>query len=248
MEEGQKSSQLSPQATDYVTAAARAVLGMVPFAGSLLAELAGTIIPNQRIDRIAKFAKTLERKLLYLEQDFVRSQLVNESFTDLLEEGMRQAACSLSDERREYIANVVANSLSSEDIEYEESKHLLRILGEISDIEIVWLKFYLNPTERGDEAFRNKHANILEPVVATMASPPEVHEKGALQKSYKEHLVQLGLLQYHYSTDSKTRVPEVDRFTGALKILGYEISPLGRLLLKYIGLVDEPERRANQRF
>ena len=96
----------------------RASLGTVPFAGSLLVEAAGVIIPNQRIDRIAKFAKTLESKLSNLEQDFVRSQLTNENFTDLLEEGLRQAARSLSDERREYIASLIENSLSSEDIEY----------------------------------------------------------------------------------------------------------------------------------
>jgi ABC-type transport system substrate-binding protein len=57
MNEQSRSNQLSPQATDYVTAAAKAVFGMVPFVGSLLAELAGTIIPNQRIDRIVKFAE-----------------------------------------------------------------------------------------------------------------------------------------------------------------------------------------------
>lgn len=151
---------------------------------------------------------------------------------------MRQAARSLSDERREYIANLIANSLSSEDIEYIESKHLLRILGEINDIEIIWLRSYLEPVLDGDEAFRARHANILEPVMATMADPPEVHEKEALQESYKEHLVQLGLLQYNYRTDPETRMPEFDSFTGALKIRGYEISPLGRLLLKHIGLAN----------
>jgi hypothetical protein len=239
MTEEQKPNQLSPQATDYVSAAARAVLGMVPFAGSLLAELAGTIIPNQRIDRIAKFAETLEHKLSGLEQDFVRSQLTNENFTDLLEEGMRQAARSLTDERREYIANLIANSLSSEDIEYIESKHLLRILEEINDIEIIWLRFYLEPVLDGDEAFRTKHASILEPVMATMADPPKVHDKEALQTSYQERLVQLGLLRHCYSTDFKTKMPEFDSFTGALKIRGYEISLLGRLLLKHIGLAKD---------
>lgn len=49
-------SNVESNATDYVTAAAKAVLGLVPFAGSLLAELAGTIITNQRIDRLSKFS------------------------------------------------------------------------------------------------------------------------------------------------------------------------------------------------
>lgn len=46
MEEKDKNVSLNSQAVDYVTSAAKAVLGTVPFAGSLLAEVAGTIIPN----------------------------------------------------------------------------------------------------------------------------------------------------------------------------------------------------------
>jgi hypothetical protein len=41
------SGSLANRGADYVTSAAKAVLGVVPFAGSLLAEVAGTIIPNQ---------------------------------------------------------------------------------------------------------------------------------------------------------------------------------------------------------
>lgn len=37
---------LANSGADYVTSAAKSVLGIVPFAGSLLAEVAGTIIPN----------------------------------------------------------------------------------------------------------------------------------------------------------------------------------------------------------
>lgn len=47
---------------DYVALAVRGALGAVPFAGSLLAELAGSVIPNQRIERIAKFAGALDRR------------------------------------------------------------------------------------------------------------------------------------------------------------------------------------------
>ncbi len=42
---------LELQKMDYVASAAKAALGVVPFAGSLLVELAGTVIPNQRINR-----------------------------------------------------------------------------------------------------------------------------------------------------------------------------------------------------
>ncbi len=237
----ESSNELSNKPIDYVTSAIKGTLGAVPFAGSLLAELAGTVIPNQRLDRIAKFVIILESKLSNLEQEFIRSQLTNENFSDLLEEGARQVARSLSDERREYIASLIANSLSKEDIEYIESKHLLRILGELNDIEVIWLRFYLEPTISGDDEFRSKHENVLTPIMAAMSDPPSVIDKEALQDSYKEHLSQLALLQPQYETDSKTRLPEFDRFTGRLKIRGYDITTLGRLLLRQIGL-SNPEQ------
>ena len=43
---------LKNNSADYVASAAKSALGAVPFAGSLLSEIAGNIIPNQRIDRI----------------------------------------------------------------------------------------------------------------------------------------------------------------------------------------------------
>ena len=65
-------ASLQSQSVDYVVLAAKAVLGAVPFAGSLLAELAGTIIPNQRIDRLAKFAAELEARIATLDQHAMR--------------------------------------------------------------------------------------------------------------------------------------------------------------------------------
>jgi len=74
---------------DYVASAAKALLGAAPFAGSLLAEIAGTIIPNQRIDRLARFAVILEEKLAQLDREFVRAQLTDENFTNIMEDSIR---------------------------------------------------------------------------------------------------------------------------------------------------------------
>lgn len=219
------------QKMDYVASAAKAVLGNVPFIGSLLVELAGTVIPNQRIERIAKFTKILAQRLDRIEQNFVKSQMKNEEFTDLIEEGLRQAARSLSDERREYIASLIANSLTSKDIEYQESKHLLRILSEMNDIEIIWLRFYLTTTPDEDQEFRDKHKEILQPISRSMGVPQSVHDKATLQDSYKEHLVQLGLLEKIYSS-------QLDNRTGGLKLKNYQLTSLGRLLLREIGLIS----------
>jgi hypothetical protein len=78
-------NSLAINRSDYVTSAARAALGVVPFAGSLLAEIAGTVIPGQRVDRIVHFAAELEKRIAGLERDSVRIHLTDENFTDLVE-------------------------------------------------------------------------------------------------------------------------------------------------------------------
>lgn len=216
-----QAESLALQTADYVASAAKAALGTVPFAGSLLVELAGIVIPNQRIDRIVKYAEALEARLSKVEREFIQDQLKDESFTDLMEEGLRQAARSLSDERRQYIASLICNSLSSTEIEYRESKHLLEILEEVNDIELIWLRFYLHTTMGGDTEFRDKHKDILKPITRVMSATQSVRDKATLQDSYKEHLVRLGLLE---KVDKK-----------------YSLASLGRLLLREIGLVKIKE-------
>lgn len=221
--------------TDYIVTAAKAGLGAVPVVGSLLAELAGTLIPNQRIDRLAKFAQQLGERLSAVEQAKLAQQFSDPACADLMEEGMRQAASAVTDERRAYIASLLENSLTSEEISHQESKHLLRMLGELSDVEIIWLRFYLHPTIGGDEEFRTLHAEVLKPTPAYIGAPQGDLDRSAIGESYKNHLIRLGLLEQRYQTDSKTKQIKVDS-QGRIETKSPEITPVGRLLLRAIGL------------
>lgn len=232
-----ESTELKDRPIDYVMTAAKGALGAVPFVGSLLAELAGNVIPNQRIDRITKFAMLLERRLCKLEISTLTTRMSTPEGADLLEEGMRQAASSLSDTRREYIANLIANSISGSDITDQESKHLLRILGELNDVEIIWLRFYADATLGGDEDFRQKHAAVLDTESAHMGSPQSALDKYALGTSYKLHLARLGLLQERLEIDQKTKLLRIDS-QGRTQVKGYTLSSLGRLMLRSVGLPD----------
>jgi hypothetical protein len=223
--------------SDYVASAAKSALGGVPFAGSLLAEIAGTVIPNQRIDRIVRFAADLQKRIACLEQDRARMCLTDENFTDLVEEGLRQAARSTSDERRQHIASVLATSLTADDVSFIESRHLLRILGEINDIEVIWLRSYLDPAMGGDADFRTRHEAVLAPRVASLESSQSEIDDETIQASYKEHLAQLGLLRGRARIDKRTGLPEFGR-DGRMKMNGYELTRLGRLLLRHLGFED----------
>jgi hypothetical protein len=218
-------TSLALRTPDYVASAAKAVFGVAPFVGNLLGELVGVVIPNQCSDRIVKFAVELERRLVSLEvraQDQLRT---NEHFGELLEEGLRQASRSLSDERRQYIASVIANTLTSDAIAHEESRHLLRILGELNDIEVIWLRFYVGQSTSDDKEFRDKHREILRPISRSMGQPQSEIDRAALQDSYKQHLLQLGLLESEATRSGSTS----DR-------INYRLTALGRLLLRQVGL------------
>jgi hypothetical protein len=243
--ESEKDKTLSLNKADYVAIAAKASLGAVPFFGPLLAEIAGTVIPEQRIDRLVKYAKHVSERLADMEEAQIRAHMTNENFTDLMEEGMRQAARSTTDERRKHLAAVVANSIQAENISFLESKHLLRILGEINDIEVIWLRSYLFPAIGLDEEFRSKHEDILYPTPVVVGSSKSDVNKHTLNNSYKAHLAQLGLLQEQFQINSRTKEVLTDQRTGVPKLARYLITALGRLLLDQMGLIPEnyPEPR-----
>ena len=227
---------LRPSPVDYAVVGARGITSLIPVLGPTFAELLGTVIPNQRLDRVVQFVAELEQCIGSLEDSLSDEQLHDGENAELIHEGFRQAAQSLSDERRRYIATLIANGLKPEGIEAAESRYLLRILDEISDVEVVWLRRYRHPTIGGDHDFRKTHEAVLAPVVAYQHSPREVLDKLALQESYKEHLAQLGLLKGRPKTDIQTGALEIDPSTGAVEVAYYTLTRLGMLLLREIGL------------
>lgn len=227
-------SALLPSTTDYVVSAAKSALGTIPFIGSLLTEIAGTIIPNQRVDRIAKFAEELDRKISEIEKTKISESIKTEEFTDLIEEALRQASRSTSDERRGYLASIIARGLASEDITFAESKELTKLLGELSDIEVIWLRSYQVNTIGGDEEFRTKHAEVLERLTPTLGSPRAVLDRAAIQGKYKKHLIDLGLIK-GVIAKNRDGNPALES-SGDFKISYYQITSLGDLLLRWIGI------------
>ena len=227
--------KLTTQSVDHVTSAIKGLIGAVPIAGPLLAEVAGVIIPNQRMDRLIDYAKKLGERLEAVEESILGSCLTDENFTEAVEESLRQAARSTSEERRSYIASVLANGVESEDIDFIETKHLLRLLGEVNDVEIIWLRWYsMSSRNPNKAAFREMHSEILSTVPTHMKSSLQQRDKAAFQTSYKLHLESLGLVVAKVKFDRSTKIPEFDKKTG-FKKSGFEISPLGRLLVRYIG-------------
>jgi len=234
--------QLGNTSTDIIANIAKGATGAVPIVGSLIAEVVGNIIPNQRVDRIVQFVQQLEKRLGSLEQEVLRNKLLQPEAVDLLEDAFSQAARATSQERIGHIANVVANGLSEEELKQTEAKRMLWLLGQLNDSEVIILRSELAHTYEevdADADFRSKHAELLAPDVLYTGLPQEEFEKAALKQSYQQRLHELGLLRYRFRRPQRGALPEFDENTGMMKATGSQVTTLGEMLLRYLNLIPD---------
>jgi len=238
MDKGQPTE--GPSKVDLSVAALKGVIGALPFIGPLVAEVVGTLIPDQRVDRIERFLKKLDDKVSRLDGERVEERFESPEFVDLLEDGMYQAARALSDERLDYIASLLKNGLGDDELRHIELKRLLSLLDEINDAEIVILRSQAyHPESDPDSNFRKRHANVLKIRAASTDSNQREMDEAAIYDSFKNHLIDLGLLRPRYKKPRRGQLPEFDLKTGRVKSSGREITPLGRLLLRYVDLLPD---------
>ena len=57
---------------DLAVSLTKGALGAIPFVGGLVAEAVGTLIPNQRVERIADLLASLESMVSEMEQERVK--------------------------------------------------------------------------------------------------------------------------------------------------------------------------------
>ena len=166
----------------------KGILGCAPYIGSVLSELVGAAIPNQKIERVIIFAQVLDQKLRYMEKDVREAKMKTAEFADLLEDAVVQASRATTDERLEYIASILQNSLTDEEIDHIGQKKLLTILNELNDAEIIFLRANsLGPTKH--EVFYKQHENLLKPNPVDGASSWSDNFKEALRESYQKNRV-----------------------------------------------------------
>ncbi|MEQ1202935.1 hypothetical protein ABLT98_03700 [Acinetobacter baumannii] len=233
----EKDNNLDANFLDHRVATYKAIVGLVPGFGSILSEVVGAIIPDQRMDRLVQYIKLLDEKVQKIDSNLLENAKQNELAIDLIEEGFVQASRSLSNERREYIANIVANGISDEEKNYADSKYILKLLGELNDQEVIWLRFFLHPTFDGDEEFRQQHQNVIEPIATYIGADENILEKKDIQESYKSHLERLGLIRSNYRIDKNTGLPKFNH-QGVPEVSYRFVTPLGKMMLKKIGLID----------
>ena len=218
---------------DVVASVLKGYLGGLPILGPIVAEMIDDLIPNQRIDRIASLLKALESKVNPEDKAKVEARMLEEKSIDLMEDGFLQAARALSEERIEYIASLLKNSLTDEDLEHFAYKKLLSILAEINDVEVLILKSYSGSITQQQE-FRRKHQQVVTGTVVHLGSSQEEVDRYAIHETYRTNLARLDLLKIRFQRPRHGQSPEFDEKTGMMKASGYDITSLGRLLLRSI--------------
>ncbi|HOO50825.1 MAG TPA: hypothetical protein PLK94_05995 [Alphaproteobacteria bacterium] len=226
---------METKTSDIAAIFSKGILALIPFVGPLAAEIIGNLIPNQRWDRLEKFLIILEEKINKLDNGNVKEKFMTEESIDLMEDAFWQTSRAISDERKDYIAALIKNSLSDEELKHLEYKKLLSLLGQINDLEILILKSY--SLYQGDDEyddFWEKHEKALMPPSATLGSSQEEFDRDAIFEAHENHLVSLNLLKGQFRRPTRGELPEFDEKTGMMKAQGYDITSLGRLLLRSI--------------
>lgn len=193
-------AQLDSRHRDRLIPIAKGIVGACPVIGPMLAEVVGMAVPNQRVERILTFARTLDERVRVTEDnlDRIKVYLRTDEGIDLLEDGITQSARAVTSERQQRIAYLIANALTGDELRYQESKKLLNILREITDPEIMWLIYYSVPSTLGSDfhqRLRNTHPEIFDPVYSSYGASQNERDRGALQNSYKNTLIRFGLLE-----------------------------------------------------
>jgi hypothetical protein len=193
---------------DFAVAVVKGLAGAIPFAGSIVSELVGKIIPEQRIHRLEDYARFLNERLEKIDQARLDERIRNPQNVDLFEEGAIQSIRALSASRREHIARLVAYGIAGDEKERLEARRLLDLIKEIDDDQIIILTSYLRKHDR-DELFRNTHKAILRPERPHINSSTEERERYAVASVARDQLIRLGLLLPQFKLPNKGEMPDL---------------------------------------
>lgn len=217
---------------DQLVAIGKGAVSLVPLFGGPLGEILGKVVPNQRADRIASYLRALAQRIDEFEATVRNDLASSKAKIDLIEEGGYQAVRATSEERIAQITEAVARGLAETDADVIRRRRLLVLLGELDEDELALLNAYGRSYGGQD---RNAFGAISRPEPTHMTSSLVDRERERLYQAGKEHLLRLDLLKRNYGIVKKGQLPEFDSRKGDFRH-SVEISFLGRLLLKEIGM------------
>ncbi len=224
---------LNENNTDKMVRAFNAALGEIPILGGALGELFSSVIPNQRIDRMVEFIKILNEKLTSQEQELLKSQILDENFSGLLQDVIESAIKTIGKERKNHLAKILQSGLTSNKEELMELRLITRILKEINDIEIIILKYHSILTSNESSIFFQKNKNILESELLFVGASKEQEKQHFMYKGYLYHLVSLGLLDVNYEVkEESNRISDKSEFK--INSKNHGITEFGKMIVELL--------------
>ena len=219
---------LNTNPTDIITSGVSAAVGLIPFASGFMSEIIQNIIPNQREDRIVKFisdlSNELEKTQISLEE--LRIKFENLKYGTFTYNCLHDLVNDVYDEKIKYYKNLCINAISSDEKNLIHCERILKILSELDYYEILYLKFYSNPNildpKTSEEVTSKLGFDTLQPEYFMCMSEDERDEETYKQITLN-NLCNTGLLQKKL------------KFNGRRENISYEITTLGKLILKKIG-------------
>lgn len=118
-----------------------ALTSLLPVIGPVIHTTITEMMPDKRFERLEDGLKRLE-KLLDGKVDSIN--LTDDQTFDVFEEGIHQFSRAFNDERRQYIAHLVADGITSENEEQLQARHFMRILNQLGDEDIAVLGKHQN--------------------------------------------------------------------------------------------------------
>lgn len=211
---------------DVVARTVTTLAGAIPVLGQVFQVILNEIIPNARLQRVETYLLRLQQRI---DETELRKASTDREKLDIFEEGLWQSTRALGDDRREYIAELVAKGIT-EDNARAEAKHFLRILNQLDDTQIIILCSYqrryrviANPEAA---KFYKRHRQVLGPFSREISAQNPDRGKAAHKDALERHLASFGLLE---PETSELRVGRV----------AYAMTPQGLQFLRFLGILED---------
>lgn len=232
--------ELQESASDHAAKFLKVVSSPFPFVGAFFGEVMTSVIPGQRLDRIADYLHRLSRRFRD-SQSTVEGlqQSMNEIRLEVLELGAFAAARSISPERREQISAAVFNGITADERAARNAAWVLRLMQDLSEDDIALLCAYA-PSIRDRPGWLDLHpgiAGLLRADESQMARSGPPSEKPALSTELmmvnlqRLRLVSLGLIR---SDQMGMQVMPGHPMDLTYR---YDLSPIGILVLEMLEIV-----------
>jgi hypothetical protein len=218
---------------DILAAAIKGLAGSIPIAGPMLAEIVGSIIPNQRLDRITNFLQELEIRLTSVEVEIFKD---NKLAIDLFEDAAIVVSRALTEVRNKYVVVFMKSSISTDAADYDIKKKLLYILQDLTDRDIEILRSIKIRGHQITET-ENYSSTLSECLFGKLTEQGKI-DYYAKQEVWPLHILTLersGLLKAHREEQYMDNTnSHIDMETGLPRISFYEASKLGDVFLALI--------------